>query len=358
MFARVALRANLDMCCAGPPLSARSRLTARPPVCLSRAPSGVTQRDEGATLLTYLLSYGCRVPEHSLRSNLKDLVKSAQFSAAKILTVCASAAQRASRAPPRLALALPPMTDDPHPADSLPSRAQALELIKSYDTTKHSVGGLKAFNKSWRELLTAPSVPPQSSSHDDGDDDDGAREVADELESALVSPEDEAAREAASEMRAEPEFEPESTTAPVDVLSAELGSLALGTEAGVHDLAVLVFDLFAEGSAAQMVGVFVREMQTLAAGLAEQERPRRQIVPHRRLSATTLAALPGMRAAAARAATPADAHASEVAALTALLAAAREELAAAKAGLAQAAERQFERKRPLAEVTDGGNAPH
>ena len=248
------------------------------------------------------------------------------------------------------------MTDDPHPADSLPSRAQALELIKSYDTTKHSVGGLKAFNKSWRELLTAPSVPPQSSSHDD--DDDGAREVADELESALVSPEDEAAREAASEMRAEPEFEPESTTAPVDVLSAELGSLALGTEAGVHDLAVLVFDLFAEGSAAQMVGVFVREMQTLAAGLAEQERPRRQIVPHRRLSATTLAALPGMRAAAARAATPADAHASEVAALTALLAAAREELAAAKAGLAQAAERQFERKRPLAEVTDGGNAPH
>ena len=137
MFARVALRANLDMCCAGPPLSARSRLTARPPVCLSRAPSGVTQRDEGATLLTYLLSYGCRVPEHSLRSNLKDLVKSAQFSAAKILTVCASAAQRASRAPQRLALALPPMTDDPHPADSLPSRAQALELIKSYDTEHH-----------------------------------------------------------------------------------------------------------------------------------------------------------------------------------------------------------------------------
>ena len=293
------------------------------------------------------------------------------------------------------------MTDVPHPPDSLPPTSapcssgllflsQALELCKSYDATKHSVGGLKAFNQRCRMLLEPPSGPPPSSPQsaaadvrsrsedddqrgeaaavggfglgardDDGGgngDDDGAREVAEGLESATFAFED----EAASEVRAEPEPEPEPT---VDVLCVELGSFALGTEADVCNFARTVADLFAERSDEQMAGAFVREVQAqLAARRAEQVRPRRLIVQHRRLSITTLAALPGMRAAAARAATT-DVHASEVAALTELLVAARAELAEAKAGLAQAEERrrQFERKperkRVLAEVTDGGNAP-
>jgi hypothetical protein len=340
---------------------------------------------------------------------LKNLVGSAQFSAAKVITVrfrrsarptlhsarrahlrarararaCARVAahdRRSAHAP------FPPSHLGPFSSCFLFLSSQALELIESYDATKHSVGGLKGFNRCWGALLAPPSGPPPISpqsaaagdgsrsevdeqrgeaaaagsfgldARDDGDgddgDDNGAREVGEELDS-FVAPED----EAASEMHAEPEPEPEPT---VDALCVQLGSIELGTEADVCHFARAVVDRFAERSAEQRLGAFVREVQMqLDARRADQERPRRQIVPHRRLSITTLAALPGVRAAAARAATPADVHASEVAALTALLAAARAELAEAKAGLARAEERrrESERKRALAEVTDGGNAP-
>lgn len=260
-------------------------------------------------------------------------------------------------------------------------------MIESHDKSTCSKRGLAAFNREFRHALsTARASPPDSpkpaaavrsrsastdrrgaavatihspggielgelGARDDGDDDDGTPEVADHLVSAIVALGDESTSDARAELGRKP------APGTVSTLSAELGAITLRSEADVRDFAGLVLDLFAENSAERMLDAFGRELQAQhAARCQAQERPRRQLVPHRRLSLTTLARLPGQRVVAAARATPAEWHAAEVAAQTALLAAVRRQLDEANAELTRVDGRRVAHKRPLAEVADGGNA--
>jgi hypothetical protein len=112
--------------------------------------------------------------------------------------------------------------------------------------------------------------------HDNGNDDDGAREVANQLGSAIVALGDEAASDARAESGRAP------APALVSTLSAELGAIVLRSEANVRDFAGLVLDLFAKNSAEGMLDAFGLELRAQhAARCQAQERPRRQLIQHR-----------------------------------------------------------------------------